>query len=53
MKKEYITPDLEIVAFILNDVCGKIVHASNEYGGSNRGWGYGKDADEEDFYGLQ
>ena len=52
MKREYVTPDLEIVAFLLNNVCNDVIHSSYENGGYNYGWGFGNDDDDDDFGDL-
>lgn len=49
MRKEYIVPELEIVAFTLNSVCSDVIHSSFEHGGNNPGWGLGDDDDDENF----
>lgn len=47
MKKEYKTPEFEVVKFILEDVCNQVVHTSFEHGGGNSGWGFGDDEDDD------
>ena len=46
MKKDYITPDFEIITFHLENVCNGVIHASFENGGDNSGWEFNDDFDD-------
>ncbi|MBQ9680337.1 MAG: hypothetical protein IJV48_06635 [Ruminococcus sp.] len=52
MKKEYETPDLEIVSFSLPGVLSDIIHSSFEHGGNNSGWTFDDDDDDDNFGDL-
>ena len=52
MKKAYISPDIDIIAFTLNNVCGDVIHTSKEHGGTNSGWNFYNDDDFESFDDL-
>ncbi len=49
MKKEYNTPDLEIISFSLQGVLSDVVHSSFERGGENTGWNFNDDNDDDGF----
>ena len=51
MKKAYIFPDLDIIAFTLNNVCGDVIHTSKERGGVNSGWEFDGDDDNDAVFG--